>query len=168
MKHNRKNSPQQRLINKYRKNQFQVFPFIFFTLPKPQTVIVKRKTKMSSSEQPLAVHLAQFFKTYPFGNSRLIFPGELSIALWSGFPTQTLLCYSSVALACERASSHSFVAHPQLNFKNLWKGDHSTSIIDHVTTTDHNIKWTILTFWHPEKLTIIVRLRRPCLFRGCS
>ena len=27
---------------------------------------------------------------------------------------------------------------------------------------------TILTFWHPARLTTTVKLRRPCLFKSCS
>ena len=54
------------------------------------------------------------------------------------------------------------------HFKALLKNDHSSAIADHVKNTGHNIKGTILAFWHLARLTSIVRLKRPYLFESCN
>ena len=58
MNDERNNSLQQCRINKHGENYFVV---IFLGLLQPQTVIAK--TLFTSSEQPLAIHLAWLFKS---------------------------------------------------------------------------------------------------------
>ena len=54
------------------------------------------------------------------------------------------------------------------HFKALLKSDHSSAIVDHVKTNGNNVKWDLSVILAQAKLTTIVRLRRPCLFRSCS
>ena len=59
MNDERNNSLQQCLTNKHGENYFVV---IFLALLQPQTVIAKKL--FTSSEQPLAIHLAWLFKSW--------------------------------------------------------------------------------------------------------
>ena len=48
------------------------------------------------------------------------------------------------------------------------KHDHSSAIADHVKKLVTTSNGTILTFWRRARLTTIVRLKRPCLFKSYS
>ena len=54
------------------------------------------------------------------------------------------------------------------HFKALLKHDHSSAIADQLKQLVTTSNGTILTFWHPARLTTAVKLRRPCLFKSYS